>query len=426
MDSRKNITVLAFGVATLDHPSFNLVVLEKGSLVRYTYTHRGQEKVVIAPCSKVEEVQDCVLAHAAEIASGLDCPTLLDCGCMLGHDKTLALYVKLLPKFAYGRQTWRIMQTFQGADPIRQANYQARQSLDEKAKMTVSQAKEMAPFLARPEIQHAEKLLVATAFQQAGKRLMFGDAVDFRLIVRVIATFCPDSELIDRIPALSVRPVDEARKKLVVEMNALLADRFKKLGGYSWYQDHPVYPYSIDFVVAKGNQVFAIKALPDADYVPEDFLQLCRTQRFVGCVCFSGDARLYDAASYLQKHKKVELDPEQKISSRKIERSPYELRCLVSFVMEHSIERKHRVICGGYQNDPGYDPACYLQYEDGTQVAMRVRINEPLDEGKRKSWVETTARIAQITFWIDVVPENPREKKLYRGSKFRISEHPRG
>ena len=169
-----------------------------------------------------------------------------------------------------------------------------------------------------------------------------------------------------------------------------------------------------------------IKALPDPGYTAEDFLQLCQTQRFVGCVCFAGDERLYDAKSYLEKHKKVELDPESKISTRKIERSPYELRCMISYLMEHSIERKHRVICGGFQNDPGYDPACFIQYEDGTQVAMNVRINEPLNEGKRKEWVETTARIPQITFWVDVVPDNPKEKRLYRGSKIHISEHPRG
>lgn len=425
MNSSKNITVLAFGVASLDHPSFNLVVLEQGQLVRYTYTHQGQDKVTIAPCGE-HEVETCVIDHTSEIASGLDCPTLLDCGCLLGHDKTLELYVKLLPKFACGKQTYRIMQTFKGADPMRQVNYQARQTIDEKARMTVVQARELVPFLVEPAIQHAEKLLVATAFQQAGKRLMFGNAVDFRLVVQVIATFCPESELVDRIPMLSARPVSDERRKLVADMHALLGDRFKKLGGYAWYQDRPVYPYSIDFVVAKGNQVFAIKALPDPGYTAEDFLQLCQTQRFVGCVCFAGDERLYDAKSYLEKHKKVELDPESKISTRKVERSPYELRCMISYLMEHSIERKHRVICGGFQNDPGYDPACFIQYEDGTQVAMNVRINEPLNEGKRKEWVETTARIPQITFWVDVVPDNPKEKRLYRGSKIHISEHPRG
>ena len=97
----------------------------------------------------------------------------------------------------------------------------------------------------------------------------------------------------------------------------------------------------------------------------------------------------------------------------------------MNYMAVRMIKRKCQLVFGGLQNDPGYDPSAYVQFEDGSLMALVVRVNEPLDEGKRKSWLKNPGQI-QIpvqVFWFDVKTQNPKTSRLYRGDKIKVSLH---
>ena len=416
--------VLAFGVADITRPSFTIVLLQSGTVVRVTFTEKGEDRLVLGTSPRAG-IEQFVLDHLKEIADGLACPTLLDCGGMLGRAKSQELYVKLLTKFPYGQQTALYLHDYEGKNYEEEAPGQLHTPLTNKKKMTGKEAQWMVPFVTEEKMQRVQRNLLAIAFQQAGKKLMFGTPLDFRKVVMFLNDCCPKSELVRRVALPVPYTPDGQRLESLAKAREKIEKLMQKLGGYVWLQQTSVYPFTIDFVIAKGNQVFAIKLLPDQDWDGEAFLELCRSQRFVPCVLFDGEEGICKGKEWVEKQSRKELDLEDCQTKSKVERSPYELRCLMNYMAVRMIKRKCQLVFGGLQNDPGYDPSAYVQFEDGSLMALVVRVNEPLDEGKRKSWLKNPGQI-QIpvqVFWFDVKTQNPKTSRLYRGDKIKVSLH---